>query len=100
MPDKDPKKTNDNNWVYLAIYFFGILGGIIAYIMEKDNKKVRFHAMQSIFLGIIMIILSFTIILGLFNILIWLYGMYIGYKEYTGVTVRIPYLAEYADKYA
>lgn len=32
--------------------------------------------------------------------LLWLYGIYVGYKEYTGETVRIPYLAEYAEKYA
>jgi uncharacterized membrane protein len=104
MPDKDSKKTDDKSWVYLAIYVFGMLGGIIGYITaEKDDKKVRFHSLQAIFLGIVMMVcwFLFFLIIPLFLVpIIWLYGLYVGYKAYTGETVRIPYLAEYADKYA
>lgn len=101
MPDKDSKKSSDEgNWIYIAIYFFGILGGIIGYVIANDNKKMKFHAMQAILLWVIAIVLGFTIILSLLDPFIWLYGLYIGYKEYTGETVRIPYLADFADKYA
>lgn len=32
----------------LLSYLAGILTGIIFYLLEKENKYVRFHAMQSI----------------------------------------------------
>jgi len=86
--------------MYILIYFFTWLSGLIFYLTEKENKKIRFHAMQAILLGIVMIVLGFTFILAILDPLLWLYGLYIGYKEYTGETVRIPFLADYADKYA
>jgi len=100
MPEKDTKKpTDDKGWLYVLIYFFTWLTGIIFYLIEKDNKKVRFHALQAIFLGVIMMVLGFTLILSILDIFLWLYGLYIGYKESQGETVRIPYLADFADKY-
>ncbi|MCX6775620.1 MAG: hypothetical protein NT130_02110 [Candidatus Micrarchaeota archaeon] len=100
MPEKDTKKpTDDKGLLYVLIYFFTWLTGIIFYIIEKDNKKVRFHALQAIFLGVIMMVLGFTIILSILDIFLWLYGLYIGYKESQGETVRVPYLADFADKY-
>ncbi len=99
MPEKDTKQANDTGLVYVLIYFFTWLTGIIFFVIEKDNKKVRFHALQAIFLGIIMVVLSFTLILGIVSVLLWIYGLYIGFKQYQGETVRVPYLAEYADKY-
>ena len=85
---------------YILIYFFTWLSGLIFYLIEKEDKKIRFHAMQSILLGIVITVLSMTFILGILGFVLWLYGLYVGYKEYTGETVRIPYLAEYAEKYA
>ncbi|MCX6776496.1 MAG: hypothetical protein NTY73_00780 [Candidatus Micrarchaeota archaeon] len=100
MPEKDTKKsTEDKGLLYVLIYFFTWLTGIIFYIIEKDNKKVRFHALQAILLGIVMMVLSFTLILSIVSIFLWLYGLYIGYKESKGETVRVPYLADFADKY-
>jgi uncharacterized membrane protein len=99
MPEKDTKQANDTGLVYVLIYFFTWLTGIIFFVIEKDNKKVRFHALQAIFLGVIMMVLGFTFILAIIDPLIWLYGLYIGFKQSQGETVRIPYLAEYADKY-
>jgi uncharacterized membrane protein len=101
MPDKDPKKSTDS-WVYIAIYLFGLLGGIVGYLIAKDDKKMKFHAMQSILIGIIYVVcwfLFFLIVTPLIGFILWLYGVYVGYEEYTGKTIRIPYIAEYADKY-
>ena len=99
MPEKDTKQANDTGLVYVLIYFFTWLTGIIFFVIEKDNKKVRFHALQAIFLGVIMMVLGFTFILAILDPLIWLYGLYVGFKQSQGETVRIPYLADYADKY-
>ena len=99
MPEKDTKQANDTGLVYVLIYFFTWLTGIIFFVIEKDNKKVRFHALQSIFLGIVMTVLSFTVILSIVSLLLWIYGIYVGFKQSQGETIRIPYLADYADKY-
>jgi uncharacterized membrane protein len=99
----DAKKSENKGWLYVLIYLFTWLTGLIFYLTEKEDKKVRFHAMQAILLGIVMVICSFFFFLLIPVILapiLWLYGLYIGYKESQGETVRIPYLAEYADKYA
>ena len=38
----------DENIASAACYVLGWLTGIIFFLMEKDNKTVRFHAMQSV----------------------------------------------------
>ena len=44
----------DENIASALTYVLGFLTGIIFFLMEKENKTVRFHAMQSIitFLGL------------------------------------------------
>ena len=101
--EEPAKKAEGDGLIYVLIYFFTWLSGLIFYLIEKDNKKIRFHAMQAILLGIVMMVcwfLFFLIIPPLLAVLLWFYGIYVGYKESQGETVRIPYLAEYADKYA
>jgi uncharacterized membrane protein len=95
----DAKKSENKGWLYVLIYLFTWLTGLIFYLIEKDDKKVRFHAMQAILLGVVMFVLSLTLILSIVSILLWIYGLYIGFKEMNGETIRVPYLAEYADKY-
>jgi len=97
---KAEKPSKEGNMMYILIYFFTWLSGLIFYLIEKEDKKIRFHAMQSILLGVVMFIVSLPMITFPLVFLLWLYGIYVGYKEYTGETVRIPYLAEYAEKYA
>jgi len=44
-------------------YVLGPITGILFYILEKDNRFIRFHAAQSIAVSVLMIILS--IVLGI-----------------------------------
>jgi len=57
----------DENVASAACYVLGWLTGIIFFVMEKDNKTVRFHAMQSI--------LTFLPLSILYWILGWVYAM-------------------------
>lgn len=98
MPEKDTKKADDKGWIYIVAYLFAPLSSIILYLIEKENKKIKFHAMQSLLLGIVAIVLDFTFILSIFGFILWLYGLYVGYKEYTGETIKIPVIGEYAEK--
>src|SRR5215217_2299502 len=41
----------DDNVASLLAYLFQFLGGLIFFLIEKDSRFVRFHAMQSILLS-------------------------------------------------
>jgi uncharacterized membrane protein len=42
-------------------YVLGPITGVLFLLLEKDNAFVRFHAMQSIILGILWIVVSFAL---------------------------------------
>lgn len=64
-PKEAPKSTGGSglepNLAAMLAYIFSLLGGIIFYVIEKDNKFVRFAAMQSILLGVTFIALNFVV---------------------------------------
>jgi uncharacterized membrane protein len=51
----------DENVAAALAYLFTILSGLVILIMEKENKFVRFHAMQSVLLGVLVAILSIAL---------------------------------------
>lgn len=53
MAEKKSGSGLDQNVAALLAYLFLLLGGIIFILIEKENKFVRFAAMQSIVLGIL-----------------------------------------------
>jgi uncharacterized membrane protein len=57
----------DENIASAACYVLGWITGIIFFVMEKDNKTVRFHAMQSIltFLPLMIILWIIGAIVGM-----------------------------------
>jgi len=81
--------------------------GIIFYIMEKDNKFVRFHAMQSIivFLPLMILWSIFQWIFWLTPFIGWLIGilMFILWlvlmlKAYQGEKFKLPVVGDIAEK--
>ena len=98
-------------------YVLGWVTGLIFFLVEKQNRFVRFHAMQSILffggLTVIRIILSFINFfdlpfLGLLTGLIWLAIGIIGLVGYIillingfqGKYYKLPIVGDYAEKYA
>lgn len=90
-------------------YVFWFITGIIFFIMEKENKHVRFHAMQSILASVALLIvntvLSFIPILGwLLMILIvplaFVLWVYLMYKAYQGEMVKLPIIGDIAMQQA
>lgn len=49
------------NVAALLAYLFGWVGGLVFYLIEKDNKFVRFAAMQSIVLNVALIAIYFIV---------------------------------------
>ena len=85
------------------------VSGILILIFERENKTVRFHAMQSTVFFVLMLIVS-SIVSGLFG-WIWLIGglinfvvssaciaawLYLIYKAYCGEIYKIPIIGETA----
>ncbi len=110
MEQKDLGKTSlgmEANVAGLLSYLLGFITGIVFYVLEKENKFVRFHAMQSIVVfGALFV--SMTVfglipgigfllsnILGILSIILWVLLMV---KSYQGEYFRIPVASDIADK--
>lgn len=99
------------DFTYIIIYFLEWLTGIIFFIISGDDKRKKLHSIQAILLGIggfivifivgiILAIIGLGIISSLLWLLLWLYGLYIGYMASTGVDVEIPMITSFAKQYA
>ena len=96
----------DANLAAALSYLVGFITGIIFLLVEKENKFVRFHAMQStlVFLGIVAvdILLQLVPILGALVVIfvviplsaiLWLLLMY---KAYQGEEFKLPLVGQMA----
>lgn len=100
------------NIVGALAYLGGILSAILLLIVEKDNKFVRFHAMQSLItfiaiivvVGILSIVASFVWVLFALIPLIWLLGLivvvFLIYKAYNGEKYKLPLIGDIAEQQA
>ncbi|MBM3706238.1 MAG: DUF4870 domain-containing protein [Actinobacteria bacterium] len=106
----DPKVAN------LLAYLFSWLGGLIIWIMEKENRFVKWNALQALILGIIEVvaIVVISVILGLIPYIGWFFFSWLGWliagvawilaivaivMGFQGKTFRIPGIAKLADKW-
>ncbi|WMT53916.1 DUF4870 domain-containing protein [Ferroplasma acidiphilum] len=106
----------ENNIMFIVAYLIPLITGLLVYILYGSrDSKLRFQSIQAILLGICLIVAS--IIFGIFDIfitgvagqvisgildlilvLVWLYGIYTGYRASRGMNANIPYLSDYASK--
>jgi len=86
-------------------YALCFLSGIFYLIMEKENKFVRFHALQStIWFGacwILSWLVRFVpfiggLLSGLISLLIFVSWLYLMYMAYKGETFKIPVIGDTA----
>jgi uncharacterized membrane protein len=118
----------DENIAALLSYVFGWVSGLIFFLIEKDSRLVRFHAMQSILLNaaalilgialwivwvVVAIILSqvsevlaslVSIVVGLLIFVFYL-GILIGVvmcliKAYQSQYFKLPVLGNFAEKFS
>lgn len=99
-------------------YVVGWITGVIFFLIEKNNKYVRFHALQSILFNVAIFILAIAVwglslgvafipLLGLIigglahlvlylgTFILWIVLMY---KAYKGQTFKLPVIGEIAEK--
>ena len=107
------KKTSlgmDENIEAALSYLLWVITGILFFVLEKESKFVKFHAMQSIAVSIALfvinivlgIILSITIIglmlfplIYLIEVILWIFLMY---KAYKGEKFKLPIVGDFAEK--
>ena len=97
----------DENIEGLLCYVLGWITGIVFLVLEKENKFVRFHAMQSLatflVLFIILVIIRMipfigwviSILISIFMLILWLFLMY---KAFKGELYKLPIVGEFAEK--
>ena len=118
----------DENIAALLSYVFGWVSGLIFFLIEKDSRLVRFHAMQSllfnVLVGVIAIVLwialfivffvvgyisgALATLLSLVSVLIWLvFGLVIlaGWvfclvKAFQGQYFKLPVIGNFAEKFS
>ncbi|ANM31573.1 membrane protein [Acidobacteria bacterium Mor1] len=107
-----PNKSStglDENVAGLLSYLLGFITGLIFFLIEKDSKFVKFHAMQSIVafgsLMVLSIVLNFvpfigcliTMVLPLVGLVLWILLMV---KAYQGERFKLPVIGDFAEKQA
>lgn len=94
-------------------YLGGWITGLIFFLLEKQNRQVRFHAMQSILffggLTVLNIIISFASgagvpFLGLLGFVVGIVG-FVGWivllvNGFQGKYFKLPVVGDYAERYA
>ncbi len=87
---------------YTPIFFVGLIASLYFFVTEKENKFVRFHAVQSLcvmVVGIVLLtplyflVMPAGVILGLgfFALAVWCM-----YQAYQGNEWRIPVIGDFA----
>jgi uncharacterized membrane protein len=109
--EKKKQKTSLNleeNVEGALCYIFGWISGIIIFLLEKESKFVRFHALQSTitFLGLTIASIFFNIIpffgwiisslIGLLGFALWIVLMI---KAYQGEMYTLPIAGDIAKQY-
>jgi uncharacterized membrane protein len=118
----------DENIAALLAYIFGWVSGLVFFLIEKDSKLVRFHAMQSILFCVVIAVLGFALwivtflllivaamltdvmgtLFGLLATLIWLIFSIAGLiawilcvvRAYQGQFFKLPVIGNMAEKIA
>jgi uncharacterized membrane protein len=93
----------------LLCYVLGWISGLVFFLIEKENKFVRFHALQSIIVFGVLFVAGF--IIGWIPIIGWIINSLIGVlafilwivlmvKAYQGEKYKLPWAGNLAEKYA
>jgi uncharacterized membrane protein len=118
METKDLGKTSTGiqaNVAGLLCYVLGWVTGLIFFLIEKENKFVRFHALQSIIvfgalcvfqivigsftmIGLSFIAPLFSLVTGLVALLAFILWIVLMIKAYQGEMFKLPIAGDIAEK--
>ncbi len=118
----------DENIAALLSYVFGWVSGLIFFLIEKDSRLVRFHAMQSLLFNVLVAVVAIALwivlfvvflvvsqvsgalatILSLISVLVWLVlgvAILAGWvlclvKAFQGQYFKLPVIGNFAEKFS
>ena len=107
--NSNPKTSTglNQNTAALLSYLLGFISGIIFLLIEKENRFVRFHAMQSLITFLALFIISFiagiipligsllTSLIGIVQFILWIVLMY---KAYKNEMFKLPITGDMAEQ--
>jgi len=97
----------DENVAGLLCYVLGWVTGLVFFLIEKDSKFVRFHAMQSIIVFGVLSVASIILrwipliggiisgLIGLLSLVLWIILMI---KAYQDEKFKLPWAGDIAEK--
>lgn len=97
----------NSNIAGVLAYLFGCIGGIVLLVIEREDRYVRFHAMQSTltFLAALFVTLVLGSLPVMGRLLTWLatlatfvLWMVLMFKAFTGQRYKLPYIGEIAER--
>jgi uncharacterized membrane protein len=94
----------DDNVAGLLCYVLGWISGLVFFLLDKEDKFVRYHAMQSIItfgaLSIIGGILSQVFFLGwIISVLGFVLWVILMVKAYQGERYKLPWAGDLAERW-
>jgi len=105
------EQVSNERLISALSYLLGPVTGIIFLVTEKNNKFIRFHAMQStLFFGSVILL---NLVLAIVPIIGWLIALIISpfltlvtfigwlflmWKAFNGEMYRLPYFGDLAEK--
>ncbi len=108
MTDKPATAKNNQNLLAAVTYLVAPITSIIFLLLEKDNKFIRFHAMQGLILFgaifVLNIVLNVVPVIGavvgtlvaIASFVLWIVLMF---KAYKGEHYKLPYVGDLAEQY-
>ncbi|MDZ7663108.1 DUF4870 domain-containing protein [Thiohalophilus sp.] len=96
----------DQNIEAVLCYVLGWLTGIVFLLLEKENRFVRFHAMQSLVVFLALFVLSLIVgwipVIGLLSPVIFLLAVILWIllmvKAFQGEIYKLPWAGDFAEK--
>lgn len=106
-------ENDDLKLLYIMAYFLLWVSGILIYLIYGNrNKRLRFHSFQAVLYGIVWTVLQvifgiagfvlgpLSILLSIVLLILWLYGLYVGYKAMDGIDIKITAVGDIAERYS
>lgn len=75
--------------------------------LGQEDSRLKFHAVQAIFLGFVIWIiwyvggfLPLSGVIRIIALLLWLYGLWLGWQGSKGRDIAAPFIGRYAREYS
>ena len=99
----------EENVAGLLCYLVGWVSGLVFFLIEKDSKFVKFHAMQSIITFVALTVIMWIanvipligwLIAGLVGLLALVLWIILMIKAYNGEKFKLPVIGDLAEKWS